>query len=145
MGDYFIAKVYKNNKLKNTYIIKKINMKKILGIILLVIMLASCSDQDEKQRDSSRIATLKSVQASLESSFSDNLEYPDDFTFNNSDYKDWEIINWCTFWYKYEVFEKYSIPNSWYRLSTCLESSSNKDKLTSDWWIYDDKYELWEF
>ena len=115
----------------------------IIGVLSLLVLLALIGNsilksikekQLEKARDTSRIMTLLASRSILEMEYQDNWEYPNTFNFNNKDFKDWETINWCKFWFTYEVFEKDTLANNWYRLSTCLESKSNKEKLTSDWW-----------
>ena len=121
-------------------------MKRIIILAILILSLSSCASQEEKKRDVSRIATLQSIAANLETYYMDNIEYPKNLD-NISSYKDpkeWETINGCTFWYKYEVLKsKDWIENGAFRLSTCLESASNQEKAKNDWGIYDDKFEVY--
>ncbi len=135
-------------------------MKKILGLLVLILTLSSCSILDNiyewqksESRDMSRISDMKVIEAWLYQIFSDIWEFPTTLDEIKTylpywipvDVKDWETIDWCIFWYVYEVFEKDTIPNNWYRLSTCFESSAKQKLYKTDNWIYDNKYELWNF
>ncbi len=123
----------------------------VLALIATPIMNSIYQWQIEKARDTSRINDIKMIQSWLEQTYQDNAEYPSSLDDENlaiflykipKDSKEWEIINWCTFWYTYEVLTLNKLENQWYILSTCLESKSNINKLTLDWGIYDNKFEV---
>ncbi len=127
----------------------------LIVIILALLPLASKikESQLEKARDSVRIMDLKLIQIWIDQSYNDEWQFPSSLNSETLSYlpmipedpKKWETINWCTFWYTYEVFEKNWLQNNWYRLSTCLESEVNSNRLTSDRGIYDNKFEVWSF
>ncbi len=109
--------------------------------------------QTEKARDLTRRSDLRSLQGAIEQSYQDEQEYPSKENFEKllSSYlwkipKDpsWNIeINWCKFWYTYEVWDdKNWIKNQKYRISSCVENSDNYQART-DKWIDNKKIELW--
>lgn len=112
-------------------------------------------DQIKKARDASRITDLMMLRSSIEQYYQDNWEYPntiEKLTINNPYIYEvpndplWNIeINWCKFWYYYEVWkDKNGIENQVYKLSTCFESKANIDnKAKNDWWLYENKFESW--
>lgn len=125
----------------------------LLGLAALPIINSIYEEQSEKARDTTRIVDMMSIKSSIEQFYQDNYEYPS--TLNDeklsiylymwipTDPKNGETVNWCTFWYKYEVLNKEWLAKNWYRLSTCLENKSNiETKAKNDWGIYDNKYEL---
>jgi len=85
-----------------------------------------------KSRDNVRINDLKSLKSALEQSYQDNREYPTAENFKEKvslyilkipkDTLEWKEINWCKFWYRYNVWpDENWIENQKYKLSTCLE------------------------
>ena len=136
-------------------------MKKIILIfVLLVLIFASIfffyisQNQDKKARDYWRIQDLNYLKSSIEMYYlsSGDFKYPSSlqdeelltYLYNwlvPEDPNDWEVINWCTFGYNYEVFDDQDWnKNSKYKLSSCLESSSVK-KTHWKW----DVYETWNY
>ena len=113
------------------------------------------SSQIKIARDSSRITDLNALRAWIEQVYQETWSYPsyDEFRDRLSIYiysipkdsLDWEVINWCEFWYKYVVWTDNNwIKNQIFRLSTCFEDEWNiKSRAKNDWWIYDNKYEIW--
>ena len=49
-------------------------------------------------------------------------------------------INWCKFWYIYEVWDDNWIENQIYRFSACVEDTN---KALNDKWDDNNRYELW--
>ena len=126
----------------------------------------SLFNQKEKARDSIRIWNLKMIQSAIEQYYSDYSEYPEEIKWNEklAEYL-WNIpkdplgaveINWCKFWYYYEVWEdKNWIKNQAYKLSSCLENNdrtNNWNKFEITWWeinktnkaFYINWYKTWE-
>lgn len=106
-------------------------------------------------RDTVRITNLMALKSAVELSYQDYWEYPSQETLAEdisyyiykipTDVKEWETNEkGCKYGYYYEVWaDENGIENGYYRLSTCLESSSNSFRAESDWWIDDNKYETW--
>ena len=112
------------------------------------------SSQLDKARDSVRITNIMNLRSAIEQSYQDNGEYPvqENFTEQLSPYivsipKDPSgniEINTCKFGYIYEVWaDDNGIENQIYKLSTCLESGSNKDKAQNDRGNDELRYEVW--
>lgn len=104
-------------------------------------------------RDSKRITDLQELNFTVNDFYYDNAEYPsidkiqdaiDTYSYYSLSDPLWNVeIDWCKFWYTYEVWpDEYWNENWKYRLSTCLEWDSNKT--SNDWWIDDNKYEIWK-
>jgi len=135
-------------------------MKRILIIALTTLIIAFSwwitlfnyitAPQLKKAKDSSRVINLGAIESIIESFYQDNQKYPKNLTTEififpiPVDPDSGVIINGCTFWYVYEVSPSAEwIPRQNYRLSTCLESEYNiKEKAMKDWWIYNDKFEI---
>lgn len=49
-------------------------------------------------------------------------------------------INWCDYWYRYQVGEKSWVKKQAYKLSACI---LNEDKAREDWWEDPLRYEIW--
>lgn len=92
--------------------------------------------------DDLRISDLIKIQTLLNMYFNDYAKYPINLEELNhtlpSDIITWTTINWCTFWYFYELIEN----SGWFRLSTCLKNDIDNLQAKSDLWIYDNKYEI---
>ena len=112
-------------------------MKKILGLLVLILTLSSCSILDNiyewqksESRDMSRISDMKVIEAWLYQIFSDIWEFPTTLD---------EIKTYLPYWIPVDVKDWETI------LSTCFESSAKQKLYKTDNWIYDNKYELWNF
>jgi len=100
-----------------------------------------------RARDTQRINHIRILETVLQSYYSDFSEYPENlneediltYIKNSTLPKDsyyGKTINWCKFWYYYEVWEDDWLTNNSYRLSTCVE-----DNLRSNYiW---NKYAVW--
>jgi hypothetical protein len=129
-------------------------MKKVIGLIVFVVIITWIywylniikPEQEAKSRDLGRISKILNVRDELHQNYTNNW-FLNSLNYLPLDEKDWEIINWCKIWYKYEVFdiknEKWKIiKNWWFIFSNCMESKSYLEKAKNDWGIYDNKFEL---
>lgn len=115
------------------------------------------NSQIQKARDSNRITDVTYLQSAIEQFYQDKASYPSsikDFISTEGysiktiiqnfpeDPLGFTEIDWCKFWYYYEVWPSKSwIINGAYRISTCLENSST---ITStDWGIDNKRFEIW--
>jgi hypothetical protein len=110
--------------------------------------------QIQKARDSTRITDLKVLQSAIEQAYQNENEYPSvkEFSEKTQEFLPripsdplWNIeMNWCKFGYLYEVWDNNWIKNNSFRLSTCLESKTDRTK--NDGWKDNNKLELfaWE-
>ena len=106
--------------------------------------------QINKARDSIRISDLKMLSSVVEQYYQDMWEYPTNIIWNKDIEQylwkmptdpSWNIeINWCKFWYIYEVWDDNWIENQIYRFSACVEDTN---KALNDKWDDNNRYELW--
>lgn len=129
-------------------------MKKVIFLLITIISLSSCTQaiqekQLEKARDTSRITDMKLLEAWIHQYFMDNNSYPAElseitaYTYTlPTDPKNWETIDWKTYWYIYETAKNEEWVIDSFRISTYFESEKNNTKYTMDGGIYDDKFEI---
>lgn len=113
---------------------------------------ANFSTNTSKARDSVRISDLYILSTYIELYFQEEWMYPSENEFMDNYPKfittlpkdpSWNIeINWCKFWYLYEVWKDKDWVNNWeYKLSTCLENPWEKTE--NDGWNNNKKFEKW--
>ena len=134
----------KNKRIKNT--LQYLNSR--TKITLLNI--DNSSIVVNKTTDMKRIDDISKIRTWVELYYSDYSVYPDAdnlysyikpyLSIEPKDSLEWEIINWCEFGYKYEVFDAGNwIKNQEYILSTCLEKKKNGTYKYEVWFIFSNK------
>jgi len=134
----------KNKRIKNT--LQYLNSR--TKITLLNI--DNSSIVVNKTTDMKRIDDISKIRTWVELYYSDYSVYPDAdnlysyikpyLSIEPKDSLEWEIINWCEFGYKYEVFDDDNwITNQEYILSTCLEKKKNGTYKYEVWFIFSNK------
>ena len=134
----------KNKRIKNT--LQYLNSR--TKITLLNI--GNSSIVVNKTTDMKRIDDISKIRTWVELYYSDYSVYPDAdnlysyikpyLSIEPKDSLEWEIINWCEFGYKYEVFDDDNwITNQEYILSTCLEKKKNGTYKYEVWFIFSNK------
>lgn len=73
--------------------------------------------------------------------------YDDDSELIIKDELDWKTINWCTFWYKYEVYDDKNWIKNWaYKISNCFETEEYIERYAKTDWGNDDlRYEKYSY
>lgn len=110
-------------------------------------ILETYEDYQKSARDRKRMIDLQHISVLIQIYFNDSGNMPE----NMDDLKiylepnrkmakdpmDWKIKDGCVFKYLYE-----KISDNNFRLSSCLESEKNQEKLKNDWWIYPKRFEI---
>jgi hypothetical protein len=92
---------------------------------------------------------MKLLETWVQQFFMDNSSYPAELSEISTylytiptDPKNWETINWKTYWYIYETSKNEEWVIDSFRISTYFESEENSIKYTMDNGIYDDKFDI---
>lgn len=110
-------------------------------------LLETYEDYQKSARDTKRMTDLQYISVLIQMYFSENKYLPDSIEDTKiylepnrkmaKDPMDWKIKDGCVFKYLYE-----KISDNNFRLSSCLESEKNQEKLKNDWWIYPKRFEI---